>query len=160
MKVYTLKRTQIIPTSIDEAWAFFSSPRNLATITPPYMRFRIVSISGEGKIYSGQIIRYEVNVLPLVRVGWVTEISHVSEPHHFIDEQRVGPFSLWHHQHHFRQHSNGVEMTDEVTYALPFGIVGRLGHALLVRRQLNAIFDFRSAVLEPLFDRKTMKISA
>jgi ligand-binding SRPBCC domain-containing protein len=160
MKVYTLKRTQIIPASLAEAWAFFSSPVNLAKITPPYMKFKIVSISGGDTMYAGQVIRYRVNAFPFVRVGWVTEITHVSEPNHFIDEQRVGPFSLWHHQHHFRQHPEGVEMIDELTYALPFGIIGRLGHAVLVRRQLNAIFEFRSAVLKQIFQHKTMKISA
>jgi ligand-binding SRPBCC domain-containing protein len=153
MKIYTLKRTQILPISLTEAWSFFSSPKNLAKITPTHMGFKILYISGGDKAYAGQIIRYHINVLPIIRVNWVTEITHVSEEKYFIDEQRFGPYALWHHQHHFRQVENGVEMTDEVNYAIPLGILGRLAHWLFVGREVNRIFEYRYDVLEKFFNK-------
>jgi ligand-binding SRPBCC domain-containing protein len=156
MKIYNLKRTQFLPISLSEAWDFFSTPKNLAKITPEHMRFEILYISGEEKAYAGQIIRYNVSVIPKVKVNWVTEITHVQEPIRFIDEQRFGPYALWHHQHHFKEVRGGVEMTDEVNYAIPFGFIGRLAHWIFVGREVNRIFAHRYVVLEKYFsnDRK------
>ena len=153
MKIYHLKRTQILPIEINTAWDFFSSPKNLSVITPSEMNFEILSMSGEDKMYAGQIISYKVNVLPWVRMRWVTEITHVHEPEYFADDQRVGPYTLWHHQHHFKTTSEGVEMTDEIDYALPLGILGQLAHSLFVRREVNRIFDHRFKVLEMYFTK-------
>ncbi|MBL7832598.1 MAG: SRPBCC family protein [Cyclobacteriaceae bacterium] len=155
MKVYTLIRTQVLPISITEAWEFFSSPKNLEKITPSKMNFRILHISGGDKAYPGQIIRYKVKALPLISVTWVTEITYVQEPHYFVDDQRVGPFAIWHHQHSFREVENGVEMTDEVTYGIPFGPLGTLAHWLFVKRDLNTIFSYRYEVLERYFNKRT-----
>ena len=154
MKVYHLQRTQVLPISLQEAWAFFSTPTNLAKITPSHMGFEILYQSGGSKTYAGQIIRYRVNVLPGISVHWVTEITHVSEPNYFVDEQRFGPYALWHHQHRFREVANGVEMTDEVNYAIPLGWLGQLAGALFVHRQVNAIFDHRYQVLNAYFSKK------
>ncbi len=156
MKIYHLKRTQILPISLSEAWDFFSTPKNLSKITPEHMAFQILYISGRDKAYAGQIIQYKVSVLPGIKVNWVTEITHVQEPLHFIDEQRFGPYSLWHHQHHFKEVRGGVEMTDEVNFAIPFGYLGRLAHWIFVGREVNRIFDHRFSVLEKYFsnDRK------
>src|SRR3954469_13301228 len=121
MKTYQLKRIQVLPISLAEAWEFFSSPANLSRITPAKMNFSISSMSGGDKMYPGQIIGYKVTVLPFIRLRWVTEITHVSEPFYFADEQRFGPYALWHHKHHFEQGPDGVVMTDEVDYALPLG---------------------------------------
>lgn len=151
MKIYNLKRVQFLPISLEEAWDFFSSPRNLSKITPTKMNFRILYMSGGDKTYAGQLIRYKVNVLPGIAVHWVTEITQVKELYHFIDEQRFGPYALWHHQHHFKAVPGGVEMTDEVNYAIPLGILGRLAHWLFVGREVNAIFDHRFKVLENYF---------
>lgn len=151
MKIYHLKRTQFLPISIDEAWVFFSTPKNLAKITPAHMEFKILHISGGDKAYAGQIIRYILKILPGIRMHWVTEITHVNEPHYFIDEQRFGPYALWHHQHHFKQVENGVEMTDELTYAIPFGWLGQLANWIFVGREVNSIFDHRFTVLEKYF---------
>ena len=107
-------------------------------------------------MYAGQIINYKVSVFPLLRLRWVTEITHVQEPDYFTDEQRFGPYILWHHKHHFKHVSGGVEMRDEVDYALPFGFLGRLAHWLFVGREVNGIFDHREAVLENYFGRKKM----
>lgn len=151
MKIHTLFRKQFLPVDIFQAWAFFSSPKNLRTITPPQMNFKILDISGGSKMYSGQIIKYKVNILPLISTNWVTEITHVDEPNCFVDEQRTGPYALWHHQHHFKEIDDGIEMTDVVNYAIPYGVVGQLANTLFVSREVNRIFDFRSKVLQNMF---------
>lgn len=115
------------------------------------MGFKIVYISGGEKAYSGQIIRYHINVLPGIPVHWVTEITQLKEYSYFIDEQRFGPYALWHHQHHFRAITGGVEMTDEVNYAIPLGLLGRLAHFMFVGREVNRIFDHRYQVLADYF---------
>jgi ligand-binding SRPBCC domain-containing protein len=151
MKIYHLKRTLVLPITLQQAWDFFSSPKNLAKITPEYMGFKILYQSGGDKAYAGQIIRYKLNVLPWVQVHWMTEITQVKEPFYFIDEQRFGPYALWHHQHHFKEVNGGVEMTDEVSYAIPLGLLGRLAHALFVGREVNRIFEFRIEKLNQIF---------
>jgi ligand-binding SRPBCC domain-containing protein len=121
------------------------------------MRFHITYVSGAGGMYPGQIIRYRIFVLPFLPVAWTTEITHVNVGNYFVDEQRFGPYSMWHHQHHFSRRENGVEMTDEVNYALPLGILGRIAHALFVKRQLKKIFDYRFSTLEKLFQMELQK---
>ncbi|MFN5432840.1 MAG: SRPBCC family protein [Cyclobacteriaceae bacterium] len=153
MKIYNLQRKQLLPISLKEAWDFFSTPKNLSKITPEHMGFEILYISGGEKAYAGQIIRYNVSVLPGVKLHWVTEITQVKEPLHFIDEQRFGPYTLWHHQHHFKEVEGGVEMTDEVNYAIGYGLIGRLAHWLFVGKEVNRIFDHRYQVLERYFKR-------
>lgn len=152
MKVYTLKRTQRLPLTLAEAWSFFSSPKNLAKITPSHMGFQILYLSGQEKMYAGQIIQYKINILPFWTTRWVTEITHVHEPYYFVDEQRFGPYAMWHHQHHFKEVDGGVEMTDEINYAIPFGIIGELANRLFVARQVSAIFDHRFTVLDGTFN--------
>jgi ligand-binding SRPBCC domain-containing protein len=147
MKIYSIKQVHVVPITLPEAWDFFSSPRNLAVLTPDKLNIRIQHISGSEKMYAGQLIRYKISVLPGVTTDWLTEITHVQEPNFFVDEQRFGPYALWHHQHTFRAVPSGVEMTDEVHYALPLGILGRFAHWLFVKRQLSTIFDYRRQVL-------------
>ena len=118
------------------------------------MGFKIVYMSGGAKMYPGQIIQYIVHGLPGIPMNWTTEITHVQEPHYFVDEQRFGPYALWHHQHRFVAVNGGVEMTDEVNYAIPMGVLGRLANWLFVERQVNAIFDYRYQVLEKYFKEK------
>lgn len=154
MKIYTIHKKQFLPISLNEAWEFFSSPRNLSKITPEHMGFKILYISGGDKMYSGQIIRYKVNVLPFISVHWVTEITHVHEHHYFVDEQRFGPYALWHHQHRFKEVPGGVEMIDEVNYAIPLGILGQLAHWIFVGREVNGIFNHRFTVLEKYFSKE------
>lgn len=153
MKLYTLERKQVLPISLEEAWGFFSSPANLPKITPPSLNFEIMSRPDASRMYAGQLISYKVNVLPGIRVRWVTEITHVHEPDFFVDEQRSGPYALWHHQHRFTPLRHGVEVTDIVNYAIPLGFAGRLAHALFVKRQLNSIFDYRHSALQKLFSQ-------
>jgi ligand-binding SRPBCC domain-containing protein len=151
MSVYLLERTQLLPVSLAEAWDFFSAPGNLARITPPEMGFEVLSESGDGRLYPGQIITYYVRPLLGWRLFWMTEITHVQDGEYFVDEQRMGPYAFWHHTHFFRAVPGGVEMRDQVYYRLPFGPLGRLAHALLVRKKLEAIFDFRFRYLEKSF---------
>jgi ligand-binding SRPBCC domain-containing protein len=151
MKIYNLSRTQFLPITLPQAWDFFSTPNNLEKITPAKMGFVILYKSGGDKMYPGQLIRYTVNVLPFASVHWVTEITHVQEPNYFVDEQRFGPYALWHHQHHFKAVEGGVLMTDEVNYAIPLGILGRLAHWIFVGKEVNTIFEHRFKVLEHYF---------
>lgn len=151
MAVYSLQSVQQLPAGIDQVWDFFSNPANLQLITPPYMGFRVISRQQGPRIYAGQIIEYRIKPLLGIPVYWMTEIAHVQEPTLFVDQQRIGPYSLWHHQHHFRAIEGGVEMTDMVHYKLPWGILGRIAHALLVRKKLEAIFEYRYRKIEELF---------
>ena len=148
--IYTLRVEQFIPVSIDRAWDFFSNPENLAAITPPKMNFNITS-GKPLKMFAGQIISYKVSVLPFIRSNWVTEITQVKEHSYFIDEQRFGPYKMWHHEHHFKIQNEGVLMMDKVTYKIPFGLLGRLFHSILIKRKLFEIFSFRVSVLIKLF---------
>lgn len=148
--MYQLKRTQFIKTEMAEAWDFFSSPKNLQVITPPYLGFEIQSELPE-KMYPGLFISYKVSPVLGIKMNWTTEITHVNEPHFFVDEQRVGPYTIWHHEHHFVQKEGGIEMTDIVSYKLPFGFLGRLVHPFLVAPKLNEIFAFRFKKVDELF---------
>jgi ligand-binding SRPBCC domain-containing protein len=152
-KVYRFKTVQKIPVTLGEAWAFFSNPANLSAITPPQMDFQIVSLFHGGKMHPGQIIEYQVKPVAGISMYWMTEITHVEEEKYFVDEQRFGPYSLWHHQHHFLAVPGGVEMTDIVHYKIPFGLLGDLGNYLFVKRELKKIFQFRFHAVEKRFGR-------
>lgn len=159
MKIYQFKRIQFLPITVEEAWNFFSNPENLSAITPAHIQFRILYISGEKKgIYPGQLIRYKIKVVPWMWSNWLTEITHVNMPHAFIDEQRYGPYALWHHQHFFKKVPGGTEMTDEVNYAIPYGLIGRFANWLFVERNLKTIFDYRYSVLEKLFAKNELVV--
>ncbi len=148
--MHRLQRTITLPIQISEAWDFFSSPENLKTITPPYMGFKIRSGSAE-KMYPGQIITYTVTPILGIPMTWVTEIKNVEEHKMFVDEQRFGPYALWHHKHFFKEVEGGVEMTDIVDYKVPLGALGRLIEPWVVRPKLEEIFNFRTAKLQDLF---------
>lgn len=153
MAAHSIKTVQKIPISMKDAWAFFSNPANLQTITPDDMGFRVISKHQGDKMYAGQIIEYKVSPLMGIPIYWMTEITHVSDKQYFIDEQRKGPYSLWHHQHHFREIEGGVEMTDIVHYKNPLGILGKIANVLFVRKQLKQIFEYRFRKVEELFGK-------
>lgn len=154
MKVYRLRTKQFLPITLQQAWEFFSSPENLALITPKRLNFQILFISGDGHMYTGQIIQYKITVLPFVRMHWETEITEVIELRSFTDVQRKGPYSYWSHKHTFTKVEGGVEMTDELEYSIPFGLLGRLAHFLFVGREVKSIFDYRIHVLNKYFNKK------
>ncbi len=147
-KVYSFKTVQVLPISIADAWDFFSSPANLPRITPEKLRFKIISSHHGENMYTGQVIEYKVSPVLGIPVYWMTEITHVEQHKYFIDEQRFGPYSLWHHQHHFKPVDGGVEMTDIVHYKLPFWFLGDIANFLFVEKQLKEIFDYRFAAVE------------
>lgn len=150
MKIYQFRAKQKLPISIEEAWQFFSNPNNLGKITPDWLNFEILSPLPD-KMYAGMIIEYFVRPLLNIRTTWVTEITHINEPHFFVDEQRTGPYKMWHHQHHFKEGNGILEMDDIVTYAIGFGFWGRLANKLLVSKKIKEIFEYRKTVLEKLF---------
>jgi ligand-binding SRPBCC domain-containing protein len=139
-----------LPITVEKAWDFLSDPGNLKNITPDYMGFKILAGAGE-KMYAGQIIKYTVTPVLGIPLGWVTEITHVKDNEYFVDEQRFGPYSLWHHKHFIKAIPGGVEMIDIVDYKLPLGILGRIAHPIFVKRQLNQIFNYRYNKLIELF---------
>lgn len=142
MKIHSLRRRQFLPITLEEAWPFFSTPRNLEAITPGFMNFRITSDVPE-HIYSGLIITYRIAAVAGIPMTWVTEIKHVEHLHRFVDEQRLGPFRFWFHEHRFTAVEGGIEMEDSVHYVMPWGWLGEWVHAVFIRRRLQAIFDFR-----------------
>ena len=150
MKIYRKHTFQNLPITCDQAWDFLSDPNNLKTITPDYMGFEILS-GAEKKMYAGQIIQYIVTPIMGIPTKWVTEITHVKEGEYFVDEQRFGPYALWHHKHFIRPIENGVEMEDIIDYKIPFGTLGRLAHPIIVKPKLNEIFDYRQKKLIELF---------
>ena len=152
-KVYSISTIQKMPITIDEAWNFFSRPGNLKDITPPHMGFVIKSKHHGEKMYAGQIIEYIVKPLFGIPMYWMTEITHVADKKYFIDEQRFGPYTLWHHQHHFKEILGGVEMTDIIHYKLPLWFLGDIAKVLFVKKQLQGIFDYRTKKVEEMFGK-------
>ncbi|PKP53400.1 MAG: hypothetical protein CVT92_04475 [Bacteroidetes bacterium HGW-Bacteroidetes-1] len=149
--MYQIKQTIRIKGSLEEVWDFFSSPKNLKKISPPYMGFNIIT-GGEEKMYPGQIITYRLKAVAGIPLNWITEITHVERMKFFVDEQRFGPYSMWHHEHHFKETEGGVEMTDIVSYVLPLGLLGNFAHAIFVNARLKEIFDYRSKVMGQYFE--------
>lgn len=153
MPVYTLHETLKIPSTIEKVWDFISSPENLKHITPDYMGFNIKTKYLPEKMYAGMIISYTVSPLLGIKMRWVTEITHVSELKYFVDEQRFGPYKMWHHQHIIEPIENGVLMTDIVDYQPPFGFLGAIANSLIIKKQLKQIFTFRAMKLEEYFGK-------
>lgn len=151
MSTYYYKSVQWLPVTVDKAWEFFSSAKNLAKITPEDMKFRITSELQQGEIYEGMLIEYSVRPLLGIPVFWRTKITEVNAPKVFKDSQLKGPFALWEHTHTFTEQGNGTLMQDTIKYRLPFGVLGRLVHRLVVKKRIDEIFSYRRKVLEKLF---------
>lgn len=150
--IYILEAVQTLKATLNDAWIFFSKPENLRNITPPKMNFEITS-GGEKNIYKGQIITYTVNALSFYKSNWVTEITQIRDELYFIDEQRMGPYKLWHHEHHFEEVNQGVKLYDKVVYKVPFGLIGRIAHKIFIKDQLLKIFDYRYHKTVELFNK-------
>jgi len=153
MAAHSIKTVQKIPVSLDKAWDFFSNPANLQAITPENMGFTVISKHHGDTMYAGQIIEYKVRPVLNIPIYWMTEITQVKDKEYFIDEQRYGPYSLWHHQHHFKAIDGGVEMTDIVHYKNPFWILGKIANSLFVQKKLESIFDYRFKKVEKIFGK-------
>ena len=154
MAIHTLYRKQFLPISLQTAWDFFSTPINLAKITPKEMDFVILTQLGGEQIYEGMLIEYRVKPLFGIPVKWVTRIGKVVPNLSFVDNQLKGPYSLWEHTHTFEEVPGGVNMTDEVRYELPMGPLGEIAHALIVKNKLKDIFDFRAEVVLEYFSQQ------
>ena len=152
MKLYQLRTKQELPISLEKAWKFFSDPKNLKDITPNELNFNIISGANKS-IYAGQIIQYKVSPVLGINLKWVTEITHVKENEYFVDEQRFGPYSLWHHKHFFKKINGGILMEDIVDYKIPYGLIGQFAHVIFVKKKLEKIFKYRHTKLEKLFGK-------
>jgi ligand-binding SRPBCC domain-containing protein len=151
MKVYRLSTETFIPASHDTVWNYFATPINLNEMTPPDMSFEILTDVQGVKMYAGMIIQYKVRPLLNIPMGWTTEITHCEEGKYFVDEQRFGPYALWHHQHHFEAVDGGVKMTDTIHYAIGMGVLGRIAYAVYVKNRLEGIFSYREKRVKEIF---------
>lgn len=149
-KTYALQFVQKIPCSIETAWKFFSDPANLVRITPTAFNFQVISKYHGETIYPGQVIEYKVRPIPGIPLYWMTEITHVEAGRFFVDEQRYGPYSFWHHQHLFKAIDGGVEMTDTIHYKLPLWFIGDIANSLFVKKRLEQLFSYRFMKIEEL----------
>ena len=148
--MYQLKRTQFIKADLQTCWKYFSAPGNLHIITPDYVDFRVHTFVPEN-MYEGLIIKYTMKPILGIRLNWISEIKTIRDENYFVDEQREGPYKMWHHEHHFKEVEGGVEMTDIISYLMPYGIIGKLAHWLFIRRQLDEIFAYRFNKVNELF---------
>lgn len=140
--MYILEREQRVSASREQAWAFLQHPANLDRITPPDLRFRIVTDIPDS-MHDGLIVEYRITIPLIDTHTWVTEIKHIRVGHSFVDEQRLGPYRFWYHYHEIRPTEEGVLLLDRVFYQPPLGLLGRLLHRLYIRRTLERIFDYR-----------------
>ena len=151
--VHSLYSRQKVPATLDEVWSFFSDPENLKKMTPPELNLKVTNeVFGKG-VYAGQVMTYKVRPLLGIPLFWLTEITHVADKKYFVDEQRKGPYKLWHHQHHFQPIEGGVEMTDLVHYRLPLGFLGSIANSLVVKKELEKIFTYRYQKIVELFGK-------
>lgn len=156
MAFYQFKRQQLIPSTIEEVWDFISSPANLKKITPEHMGFDITTGDLPEKMFPGMIIGYKVKPFLGIPTTWITEITHVEDKNFFVDEQRVGPYAMWHHQHHMKSVEGGVMMTDIISYRPPLGFLGAIANELVIKKKLGQIFDYRETVLSQIFPPKAV----
>ncbi|MXS72822.1 hypothetical protein GSF70_16545 [Flavobacteriaceae bacterium W22] len=152
--IHQLYREQQLNCTIDEAWRFFSSANNLSKITPKEMNFIVRTQLSDDNIYKGMIIDYFVSPMLNIKMSWQTEITEVDFQKSFTDFQKKGPYKLWNHRHDFIENENGVLMKDTVDYELPLGFLGEIAHGIFVKKKLENIFDYRTKVLEEMFNQK------
>lgn len=151
MSIHQYKAEQFLPIGINEAWEFFSSPKNLVTITPVELDFKILSELKDEDIYEGMLIDYTVKPLFKIPIHWQTEIYKVKKGIFFTDRQLKGPYKMWEHTHTFKPIANGVLMYDVINYQLPLGILGNMAHAVLIKKKIEGIFTYRRNILEKIF---------
>jgi len=156
MKIFKIHTKQKLPITIEEGWGFLSNPKNLSCITPNYMKFKITDCDFK-PVYQGQIIQYTVRPLLNIPLKWVTEITHVVNENYFVDEQRFGPYSLWHHKHFLREIDGGIEMEDIIHYKIPLGFIGEFLNFLFIKNQLKEIFEYRKNKLIEIFGEISLK---
>lgn len=151
--IYQLRTSQKIPATKQVVWDFISSPRNLKKITPKYMGFEITNEPIAEKVFAGMIIAYKVKPILGINMNWVTEITQVKELEYFVDNQIIGPYSVWHHLHQIKEIDGGVIMEDIVSYKPPMGFIGDIANSILIKEQLKTIFDYRFEAVEREFGK-------
>lgn len=147
MKIYQLYYRQVLSLPIQEAWAFFSSPYNLNTITPDFFNVTVTSKVPE-RIYSGLMISYSMKAVFGIPMAWLSEVSHYDEPKRFVYEQRIGPFNFWSHEVSLTEVGDNIVLEDIVFYAMPLGFFGQLLNKLLIAEKLAKIFNVRHDYLQ------------
>jgi ligand-binding SRPBCC domain-containing protein len=152
--MFILKRDQLLHTSLKEAWAFLENPHNLNEITPPDLHFKITTDTPT-VMFDGLIIEYLITIPVIGKQRWVTEIKHIHKECSFVDEQRLGPYRFWYHQHKISQETNGVRSYDTIYYQPPFGVAGGLLNRLFIQGTLQRIFDYRQMALAEIFNGKS-----
>lgn len=152
--IHTLTSKQLLKADLDTVWDFFSRPQNLDWMTPDDMKFKITSPNLPEKTYQGQIITYDIEILPKFPQSWVTEITLIQEKKLFVDEQRFGPYTMWHHEHHFEEVGGDVMMTDIISFKLPLGILGDAVASSMIEKRLKTIFEYRFHFCERYFNKK------
>lgn len=150
MKLERIQTIQRLPIQIEEAWDFFTSPKNLRLTTPHWLDFRLTSDPPE-YLHPGTIVSATIRPFPVISTDWISEITHIRPPQFYITEQRFGPFKMWHHEHHFRAIDDGVEVEDIILYGMHFGMIGSMVHNLFIRKRLHEAFSFRAQALEQRF---------
>lgn len=158
MKVYHKQWELTIPKPLDEVWDFFSRPENLNEMTPKDMEFEILSDIKGVEMYEGMIIQYNVAPVLSIKMGWTTEITHIKEKQFFVDEQRSGPYAMWHHQHHFEEVAEGVKMKDILHYAMPLGPIGQIVNAVFVGNKIEQIFAYREEMTQSIFSKNKIYV--
>lgn len=151
--MHQYKIEQWLPITIDKAWDFFSSPKNLATITPPELDFQIINAYPNEIVYEGMRIDYSVKPILGIPVHWQTEIGRVEKNNFFTDIQVKGPYKVWEHTHHFSEKDGGVLMKDVINYQLPLSFLGQFAHWLFVKNKIKHIFRYRENTLNKLFSK-------
>ena len=149
--MYQINRRTTVNCPIDQTWEFLARPENLDAITPENMRFEILSEVPE-TMFNGLLIEYRITIPLFGRQRWLTEIKHIREGISFVDEQRIGPYKFWYHYHEVQPKDQTTEIIDQVTYQLPFGILGNIVHAMIIKGQLKQIFDYREIAFKRLLE--------
>lgn len=152
--MHQIKFTQQLNASVEEIWDFIKDPRNLEKITPAKMGFKITIAPTKEQMYPGMMIGYTVKPIFNLRMEWLTEITHVHQLKYFVDEQRIGPYSIWHHEHILESNAKGVMMTDIITYRVPFGFIGKVMNKIFIKNQLKKIFKYRESILEKRYNKQ------
>ena len=151
MKIYEKRWQTVVPGEMDEVWEFFSNPANLQKITPKEMNFEILTDLKDVSMYPGMLIRYKVSPIAKIRMNWVTEITSVKPFEYFIDEQRFGPYALWHHEHRFEKTTEGILMSDILHYGVPLGFIGQIVNEIMISRRIDHIFEYRQDIIKEIF---------
>ncbi|HEY0055124.1 MAG TPA: SRPBCC family protein [Pedobacter sp.] len=155
--MHVLKQEQLLPISLEQAWDFFATPKNLNEVTPADLTFQITSPLPE-RMYEGLMITYKIKPMFNIPLNWCTEITHIKDMEYFVDEQRSGPYKIWHHEHHFKAVDGGVLMTDLLHYEIGLSAIGWLAGELFVHKKVKQIFDYRYKTLEKYFKRSEVLV--